>query len=108
MLLLIAEVTHVLAALVIMAEALNKIERVCPLAKGLTQKQRLIEFLKGAAWVSIALGVGGAIASPFLWWLDIPSSSTTPFLHRPPSFAEVSTMFGLAALVIRNRLKEDQ
>jgi len=105
-LILSAELLHVLSAFVVMAEALNKIERVCPLADGLTNKDRWLDVIKGVAWVSMAIGAGGAIASPVLFALGIPASSTQPFFHKPPSFAEVATMFGLAAFIVRNRLKE--
>lgn len=105
MLILLAEITHVFAALIVMGEALNKIYTVCPLAPNLTTRERWIDVLKGVSWVSLAIGAGGAIASPVLWALDIPASDTRPFLHRPPSFAEVATMFGFAVLVIRNRLQ---
>ncbi len=106
MLTLTAEIVHFIAALVVIAEALNKLERVCPLADGLTRQERLIDVLKAMAWVALALGAGGAIASPFLWFFEIPASDTRPFVHRPPSFAEVASMVGFAILIVRQRLKE--
>lgn len=84
---------HWLAAVAILAEALNKTERTDPLAVGLTPRERLAEWLKAAAWVLLALGAAGAVVSPLL----------------PPGqreLADYCIVIGFAVLVVRTRVKE--
>lgn len=87
---------HVLCGLVILAEALNKLERTSPLAAGLTARQRCTAWLKAVAWGSLAIGGGGAVATPALQlqgthWQQL---------------ADVCTAFGFVVLIIRTRVKE--
>ena len=55
-------VIHWLAGVIVLAEALNKLERTAPFAKGLTPHQRLVAGLKALAWALLALGGAGAVS----------------------------------------------
>lgn len=101
------QLLHVLASLVVLAEALNKLERTAPLARGLTPHQRVVDGLKAAAWALLALGAAGGVASPVLLWLGVPSLALAD-LARPerPTLAETAVMAGFAVLIIRTRVKE--
>lgn len=84
---------HWLAALVILAEALNKAERTAPLRAGLRPRERLTEALKALAWALLALGAGGGLAGPFL-------------NQPPPTLADACVAAGFAVLIVRTRVKE--
>lgn len=84
---------HTLAGLVVLAEALNKLERTHPFARGLSARERAVVWLKTLGWAGLALGGAGAAGSWFLY-------------ASAPSFGEVSTMLGFALLVVRSRVGE--
>ncbi|MFG6413790.1 hypothetical protein ACG02S_07740 [Roseateles sp. DC23W] len=86
-------VLHWLAALVILAEALNKAERTDPVRAGLKPRERATEWLKAAAWLLLALGAGGGLARPLL---ALPA----------PTLPEVCIAAGFAVLIVRTRVKE--
>ena len=83
-----------LAGLIVLAEALNKLERADSSITGPWRKVAL-RWLKILAWTLLAMGGAGALA--------------TPFLHGShyPELQEVSMMVGFAVLVLRTRLKEN-
>lgn len=55
------QILHWLAGVVVLAEALNKLERTAPCAHGLTPHERLVDWLKAIAWALLAIGgPGGA------------------------------------------------
>lgn len=87
------ELLHWLAALAIVAEALNKAERTDPLQSGLAPRARVAECLKATAWVLLAIGAAGVLVGPFL----------APQL-RPA--ADVCIAIGFATLIVRTRVKE--
>lgn len=91
--LLITSALHWLAGLVVLIEALNKIERTHPLERGLTHRQRLVVWLKVLAWICLAIGGAGALATPLLRW-------------EQPSLQDLAVIGGFAILIIRSRLKE--
>lgn len=91
--LLITSALHWLAGLVVLTEALNKIERTHPLERGLTHRQRLVVWLKVLAWICLAIGGAGALATPLLRW-------------EQPSLQDLAVIGGFAILIIRSRLKE--
>lgn len=99
-------VLHWLASFIVLAEALNKLERTAPCAPGLTPHQRLLASLKALAWAFFALGAGGGLATPVLGELGIYSTTSQLILHQAPSIAETAVMVGFAILIIRTRLKE--
>jgi hypothetical protein len=84
---------HVVAGIVVLAEALNKLERTDLRCQWLTPRQRLITAMKAASWSAIALAAGGAIVGPML-----QASS--------PTLGDAAMMAGFAGLVIRSRLQE--
>lgn len=84
---------HWLAGLVVLAEALNKLERVDPLAAGLTPRTRLVDSLKAVAWLLLALGAGGALITPLLGL-------------APATLQDVAVLAGFAVLIVRTRVKE--
>ncbi len=87
------QILHVLAGLIVLAEALNKLERTNPIAPGLPTRARVTAWLKAIAWALLALGGGGAVA--------------TPILHlEPPTLQDVCIVLGFAVLVVRTRVKE--
>lgn len=86
-------VIHWLAGVIVLAEALNKLERTAPCARGLTPRQRLMDGLKALAWALLALGGAGAVI--------------TPMLHlEAPTLQDCCVMLGFATLIIRTRVKE--
>lgn len=85
------------AAIVILAEALNKIERTNPRCRGLTPRLRLAEWLKAVAWSLLATGsalymgavlFGGSVRADWSEW------------------AGPLVLIGFAVLVVRTRVKE--
>lgn len=97
---------HWLAGLIVVAEALNKLERACPLASGLTGCERLVQSVKALGWALLALGGGGAVATPVLLSMGVPSSQLPMLRLEQPTLAEVAVLAGFAVLIIRTRLKE--
>lgn len=89
----VLQALHLLAGLVILAEALNKLERTSPLRASLAPRQRVTEWLKAVAWALLALGGGGAVAAPFL--------------HLgAPTLQDTCIAAGFAVLIFRTRVKE--
>ncbi|MDP3652412.1 MAG: hypothetical protein Q8R67_12090 [Rhodoferax sp.] len=100
------QVIHWVAAFVVMAEALNKLERTAPFAPGLSPHARLVDGLKALAWLLLAMGAGGALIGPFLQPLGIGAQSSQLIAHLSPSLAEVCVLLGFAVLIVRTRVKE--
>lgn len=78
---------------VVLAEALNKLERTCPCARGITPHQRLLAWLKAVAWLLLAWAGAGALVGPF-------------FGQAPPTLRELAMFGGFTTLIVRTRLKE--
>lgn len=105
-----AFLTHlvlILAALVVVAEALNKLERCHPHRPGLTRRQRLVDTLKAVAWGLLALGGGGALVGPVLPYLgDAPGWLALVVRSEQPTLDHAAVMLGFAVLIVRTRFKE--
>ncbi|MES2685497.1 MAG: hypothetical protein V4706_01680 [Pseudomonadota bacterium] len=104
------QVLHVIAGFIVLAEALNKLERTSPFAKGLTPRQRLVDGLKAFAWMLLALGAGGALVGPLLQPMGVVETGM-PYLYShiaktDPSLADVCALGGFAVLIVRTRIKE--
>lgn len=97
---------HVGAGLVVLAEALNKLERSAPFRRGITAHARLVDGLKALAWLFLALGAGGAVAAPLLLLAGLHSSHLPLLRLENPTLDQVCVLFGFAVLVIRTRVKE--
>lgn len=81
------------AGVIVLAEALNKIERTDPFEPGLCARARAVVWLKMIGWCCIAMGAAGGIVRPMLG-------------HPMPSAGESLTLVGFALLVVRSRLGE--
>lgn len=103
----VLQIVHWLAALIVLAEALNKLERTAPCAAGLTPHQRLVDGLKALAWGLLALGAGGGVIAPALLQLGAKPEDYSELIRlERPTLAETVVMLGFAALIIRTRVKE--
>jgi hypothetical protein len=101
------QILHWLSGLVVLSEALNKLERTLLLAKGLTRHDRLVDGLKAIAWICLALGAGGALASPLLIAMGFQNNTGQPLLRlEHPTLAETLVLLGFAVLIVRTRVKE--
>lgn len=101
------QIAHWLAALIVLAEALNKLERTTPCAPGLTPHQRLVDSLKALAWSLLALGAGGGLIAPALLHLGVRPDDYLELMRlERPTLAETAVMAGFATLIIRTRVKE--
>jgi hypothetical protein len=101
------QILHALAGLIVVAEALNKLERTDILLPGRSVRQCCVDALKAIAWMLLALGAAGSLAAPVLLALGVPPD-TGGMLARleRPTLAEVLVLTGFATLVIRTRVKE--
>lgn len=78
---------------IVVAEALNKLERTRPCAKGLSSQVRLLAWLKAIAWGLLAFAGGGAVVGSF-------------FSEAPPTLRELCLFGGFSVLIVRTRFKE--
>lgn len=104
------QVLHFVAGFVVLAEALNKLERTAPCRPGLTPRERATEWLKALAWLPLALGGAGAFVAPLLPSLPL-LQPTGPFLSlllptQTPTLHDVCVIVGFAVLIVRTRVKE--
>lgn len=101
------QILHWLAALIVLAEALNKLERTAPCSPGLTPHQRLVDSLKALAWSLLALGAGGGVIAPALLHFGVRPDAYSELMRlERPTLAETAVMLGFAVLIIRTRVKE--
>ncbi|MFI8616476.1 hypothetical protein ACIGHN_13325 [Acidovorax sp. NPDC077693] len=85
---------HWLAGFIVLAEALNKLERTAPCQRGLLGwRKRTTEWLKAIAWMLLAVGGAGALITPML-----------PM--ERPTLQDMCVMLGFAVLIVRTRVKE--
>lgn len=90
----VIRVLHWICGFIVLAEALNKLERTAVFAHGLGWRLRFVTWLKVLAWILLAMGAGGALI--------------TPLIHlEPPSLQDLCIILGFAVLIIRSRFKED-
>ena len=83
-----------LLAIVVLAEAINKLYHTRPCLPGITSHERLLEWLKAAAWMLLAVGAGGAVIGLIFQQFE------------PPPVREICTTAGFVVLIVRTRLKE--
>lgn len=98
---------HFAAGLIVLAEALNKLERTCVRSPRATRRDRGLEFLKALSWSLLALGAGGALAVPLLTKLGVPLGDLHSVMNQTPTLAETCVLAGFAVLAIRTRLKDE-
>lgn len=103
------QIIHFTAGLLVLAEALNKLERTAPLRPGIKPRERATEWLKAVAWSLLALGSctgrkgsAGAMTAP------APPSAWLPYLlpAQTPTLPDVCVIVGFAVLIVRTRVKE--
>ena len=97
---------HTLASVIVLAEALNKLERTMPFAPGMSAHARLVDGLKALAWSLLALGSGCSVIEPLLLANNLRSSYLPMFDLDPPLMNETAVMVGFAVLIVRTRIKE--
>jgi hypothetical protein len=98
---------HIVAGLVVLAEALNKLERVRPFARGMRMRDRFVDGLKALAWLLLAMGAGGALAAPLLMSMGIAEHSTNLLMRlERPTLDQTMVLLGFAVLIVRTRVKE--
>ena len=98
---------HWIAAFVVLAEALNKMERSHPLARGLGARDRVIEVLKAAAWLLLGFGSGIALGGPLRRALGGCEHGLLSIVTLDsPSIGDTIVMLGFAVLIVRTRVKE--
>lgn len=103
----VLNVLHWLAALVVLLEAFNKLERTDPLRAGLDAGQRLVAMLKATAWVCLALGAAGWVARPAVVAAGQAGARVGSMLVLdPPSLVDLFYAIGFAVLIVRSRVKE--
>lgn len=100
------QVLHVLAGLVVLAEALNKMQRTDPLRAGLAWRPRTVESLKALAWFLLGLGAAGALAGPLFALLGLQTPPAHWLRMGPPTTDQVAVLVGFAVLIVRTRVKE--
>ena len=86
-------IVHCVSGLVVLAEALNKLERTAPCRRGLAPRERATEWLKAIAWALLAVGGAGAVITPLL-----------PL--EQPTLQDACVLLGFAVLIVRTRVKE--
>jgi hypothetical protein len=107
-------ILHWSAGFVVLAEALNKLERTSPLRAGICPRTRLVDSLKALAWLLLAMGAASAVATPLLL---IGGFTTLQLAHytvlgapmlrlEPPGIDQVCVLAGFAVLIVRTRVKE--
>ena len=89
---------HWIAGLIVLAEALNKLERACPLRAGMPPRLRLVEWLKTMGWTALAMGAGAAVFLPLL----VPGT----YLQWLRPLTDTAVLIGFAILIIRTRVRE--
>lgn len=101
------QILHIVAGFIVLAEVLNKLERVDPLGQGLTWHQRLVDCLKALAWFMLGLGAGGALAGPLLLSMGLPADAGGVVVRLgPPTLDQTLVLAGFAVLIVRTRVKE--
>ncbi|WP_310613723.1 hypothetical protein [Limnohabitans sp.] len=97
---------HFIGGFIVLAEALNKLERTNPCACSLDARERVTEWLKALAWLLLAIGAGGALATPVLLLCGVQSAEAPLLRLEPPTIAETAVLLGFATLIVRTRIKE--
>lgn len=87
---------HWLAALVVLAESLNKLERSTIKLNCVMSTPCLLDWLKVSAWMLFALGSAGEVAAPFFPSIDVVGRD----------LGEALVTVGFALLIIRTRATE--
>jgi len=90
-------IVYSVAALIVIATALERLEYCTPAARGLCWRQRVTDTLCALAWASLALGVVVSVGSAA--WPALDGGA-----WRPIGAAELLTTVGVALLAVHVRL----
>ncbi len=94
---------HFACGFIVLAEALNKLERVRPsLSLSLRPRYLLLTWLKAAAWFFVAIGAMAAFITP----VALALAPAVAYYVPAPSIGDTAMVFGTAIHVIRTRVKE--
>lgn len=95
---------HFACGFIVLAEALNKLERVSSggLFRPLRGRYLLLTWLKAAAWFFVAVGAMAAFITPIALVL-VPAIA---YYVPAPSIGDTCLVLGTAIHVIRTRVKE--
>lgn len=103
----LTNLAHWFSGCIVLAEALNKLERTAPFKSGLTPRQRVVDGLKALAWALLALGAAGAVITPFLLPTGMVGAVIVPlFQLERPTLQDACVLVGFAVLIVRTRIKE--
>lgn len=98
---------HWMAGFIVLAEGLNKLERIAARERGLSPLGRFVVFLKALAWFFLCLGAAGALARP---WVAVPADGRFHFASYlvvdRVSLVDLLFVGGFALLIVRSRFKE--
>lgn len=98
---------HWLAGFVVLAEGLNKLERIAARQPGASLHCRFVLLLKAVAWICLSLGAAGALARP---WVVVPADGVFHFASYlvvdRVSLVDLLFVGGFALLIVRSRIKE--
>lgn len=94
----VLQILLAISAVIVVAEGMNKLDRVDPLQKdGLTSRERICAWLKGLAWFLLSLGAG-----IYLFALVFAADPTGDLAR----LAAPLVLIGFAVLIVRTRVKE--
>lgn len=99
----VLQILHWVAGFIVLAEALNKLERTAPFATGMTPHQRLVDGLKALAWALLAIGSAGTLVLPVFGPLAARAPLSEALLRQ---IVDSAVLVGFAVLIIRTRVKE--
>lgn len=99
-------VIHTAAALIVLAEAINKLHRTNPCAHGLTLHARVVTILKACAWWLLGFGAGVSLLALLLDGMGIELATVAALHFRSPDLSGSAVMAGFAVLIFRTRVKE--
>lgn len=103
----VLQILHAVAGLIVLAEALNKLERTSLFTPRRRTYDRLADCLKVTAWALMALGAAGAVAAPMMLQLGIEPNQANELMRlERPTLAETVVLLGFAVLIVRTRVKE--
>lgn len=91
-------VLHWIAAMVLLIEAINRIESCKFLRSGLCASARVAGFAKGMAYCLVALAAGGALISPVLRALEFPVGI---WVNPVPSVSECMAYIAWSIIIVR-------
>jgi hypothetical protein len=98
---------HWVSGFIVLAEGLNKLERIAARQPCTGLLGRFVLLLKAVAWFCLSLGAAGALARP---WVVVPADGSFHFASYlvvdRVSLVDLLFVGGFALLIVRSRFKE--